>query len=68
MQNRRPLGAAAVRPAVEVDAGAELSPGSTRLLFRGNYINRFDAAPDGQRFLMMRRVSEPGAAGPILLD
>jgi Tol biopolymer transport system component len=53
---------------VELGTGVELAPGPPRLLFHGDYVNRFDVAPDGQRFLMLRRVPEPGASGPIRLE
>jgi hypothetical protein len=51
-----------------MQAGDDLAPGAPRKLFEGDYFSRYDVFPDGQRFLMLRRVPEPSRFGPLLLD
>jgi Tol biopolymer transport system component len=53
---------------VDVAAGEDLAPSPPRLLFQGDYAHRYAAFPEGERFLMLRRVPEPGAGGPIRLE
>jgi hypothetical protein len=49
---------------VALQAGDDLAPGTPRKLFEGEYFGRYDVFPDGQRFLMLKRVPEPLALRP----
>jgi serine/threonine-protein kinase len=45
--------------AVDVQTSPAFRAGTPKVLFQGNYVNSYDVAPDGKRFLMIK---PPGAA------
>jgi len=47
--------------AVDISLGPEPRFGKPRLLFEGDYKDRFDVTPDGQRFVMVRSEKQPPA-------
>ena len=54
--------------AVDIDPSGETPPGAPRELFKGDFSSQYDVFPDGQHFLLRRRVEKIGAQGPILID
>jgi len=60
---------AGVLYSVPVSSDADdLAPGAPRKLFDYDFFGGYDVFPDGQRFLMRRRIPEPGGAGPLLVE
>jgi Tol biopolymer transport system component len=53
---------------VELAAGDDLAPGAPKPVLSGDFVMPYDVFPDGDHFLMLQRVPEPGAAGPIRLQ
>jgi serine/threonine-protein kinase len=53
---------------VELAAGDDLAPGPPKAVLSGDYVMPYDVFPDGNHFLMLQRVPEPGAAGPIRIE
>ncbi|HVF35891.1 MAG TPA: hypothetical protein VND91_11270, partial [Candidatus Saccharimonadia bacterium] len=51
-----------------LEAGDDLAPGVPQVVVQGDYRGAYEVFPDGQRFLVRRRVPEPGGAGPLLID
>jgi Tol biopolymer transport system component len=55
--------------AVKLGAGDDLAPGVPAPLIRGGDISgAYDVFPDCERFLVRKRVRDPGVAGPLLID
>jgi hypothetical protein len=53
-------------------SASRFSPGTPRKLFEGRYVNSgpahgYDVAPDGQRFLMVRRIDPPPLRSELVL-
>ena len=53
---------------VKLGAGDDLAPGVPAPLFNGEYGGPYEPFPDCSRFLMSKRVHDPGTAGPLLID
>ncbi|HVF35892.1 MAG TPA: protein kinase [Candidatus Saccharimonadia bacterium] len=54
--------------AVALGSGDDLAPAVPQVVVTGDYVGAYDVFPGGERFLMRKRVREPGGAGPLLID